>query len=104
MLVNIVLLFFVYYRVIEEFENKKKPLIAELQTMVKKVNNKEETFENIESDLLDLGESFNDVLYEMWKKLMTIEMNLYEQCEVILPYTVILNHNNDTFVLELVVV
>ncbi|VVD03260.1 unnamed protein product [Leptidea sinapis] len=42
---------------------------------------KQATLEQMETNIIDAGESFNDIVYDLWKKLMTIEMQLYEQCE-----------------------
>lgn len=68
--------------VVEEFEQKKKPLISQMNEIISKFMSKQVTLEQLEPDILDAGEAFNDIIYDLWKKLMTIEMQLYEQCEV----------------------
>ncbi|KAG6444686.1 hypothetical protein O3G_MSEX003532 [Manduca sexta] len=67
--------------VIEEFESKKKPLADQMNELITKFTTKQATIEQLEQTLVDLGETFNEVLYQLWKSLMTIEMQLYEQCE-----------------------
>ncbi|XP_052755007.1 dynein regulatory complex subunit 3 [Galleria mellonella] len=67
--------------VLEEFEKKKKPLTEAMNEVIRKFSTKQATIEQLEPRIVDLGESFNDVLYELWKSLMTIEMQLYERCE-----------------------
>ncbi|XP_045450916.1 dynein regulatory complex subunit 3-like [Melitaea cinxia] len=67
--------------VVEEFEQKKKPLISQMNEIISKFMSKQVTLEQLEPDILDAGEAFNDIIYDLWKKLMTIEMQLYEQCE-----------------------
>lgn len=64
------------------FEEKKKPLVEQMNALIGKFATKQATIEQLEPQLMDLGEAFNDTLYELWKKLMTIEMELYERCEV----------------------
>lgn len=54
-----------------------------MNEVIAKFMTKQATLEELEPNIVDLGEAFNDSLYEMWKNLMTIEMQLYEQCEVI---------------------
>ncbi|XP_013190894.1 dynein regulatory complex subunit 3 [Amyelois transitella] len=67
--------------VLEEFEKKKQPLVAQMNELINKFTTKQATIEDLEPKIMDLGEAFNEVLYELWKDLMTIEMRLYEQCE-----------------------
>lgn len=47
-----------------------------------KIDSKQMTIEEAEPFLIELGEQFHETLYELWKSLMTIEMQLFEQCEV----------------------
>ncbi|CAG9793993.1 unnamed protein product [Diatraea saccharalis] len=68
--------------VVENFEEKKKPLVTTLNELIQKFTSKQATIEQLEPLLVDLGDAFNDILYDLWKNLMTIEMQLYEQCEV----------------------
>lgn len=70
-------------RVIADYEKKKAPLFSTLQGLLAKFVSKQATLEQLEPQILDFSDIFNDVLYECWKQLMTIEMNLFEQCEVI---------------------
>ncbi|XP_039755667.1 dynein regulatory complex subunit 3-like [Pararge aegeria] len=67
--------------VVEEFEEKKKPLVGQMNEIILKFTNKQATIEQLEPNIIDVGESFNDVIFDLWKKLMSIEMTLYEQCE-----------------------
>ncbi|XP_028029107.1 dynein regulatory complex subunit 3-like [Bombyx mandarina] len=67
--------------IIIEYENKKRPLVNEMQEFINKFTTKQATIEELEPLIVDLGETFNEVLYHLWKSLMTIEMQLYEQCE-----------------------
>lgn len=53
-----------------------------MNEIISKFTKKQATIEELEPNIVDAGESFNDIIYELWKKLMTIEMTLYEQCEV----------------------
>ncbi|CAH2981430.1 unnamed protein product [Chilo suppressalis] len=69
-------------QVVENFEEKKKPLVDKMNELIQKFTTKQATIELLEPAIVDLGDAFNDVLYELWKSLMTIEMQLYEQCEV----------------------
>lgn len=69
-------------RVVANFEAKKKPLVEQMNGLISKFTAKQATIEQLEPQLMDLGEAFNDALYELWKSLMTIEMQLYERCEV----------------------
>lgn len=55
-----------------------------MNEIISKFTKKQATIEELEPNIVDAGESFNDIIYELWKKLMTIEMTLYEQCEVML--------------------
>lgn len=77
-------------RVVVEFEVKKKPLLEQMNEIVKKFATKQATIEQLEPQLVTLVETFNDLLYTVWKSLMTIEMQLFEQCEVILALIYIL--------------
>lgn len=61
---------------------KKLPLFDQLQEHINKFSAKQATIEQLEPIIMELGESFNDMLHELWKGLMTIEMQLFEQCEV----------------------
>lgn len=47
-----------------------------------KFTSKQISLEQMEPMLLELGETYHDILYELWKSLMTTEMQLFEQCEV----------------------
>ncbi|CAH2090948.1 unnamed protein product [Euphydryas editha] len=67
--------------VVDEFEEKKTPLINKMNEIISKFTSKQATLEQLEPSILDAGEAFNDIIYDLWKKLMTIEMQLYEQCE-----------------------
>ncbi|XP_050675184.1 dynein regulatory complex subunit 3-like [Leptidea sinapis] len=67
--------------VVDEFQEKKKPLMDQMNEIIGKVTAKQATLEQMETNIIDAGESFNDIVYDLWKKLMTIEMQLYEQCE-----------------------
>ncbi|XP_045766707.1 dynein regulatory complex subunit 3-like isoform X1 [Maniola jurtina] len=67
--------------VVEEFEEKKKPLIGQMNEIISKFTKKQATIEQLEPNIIDTGELFNDVIFDLWKKLMSIEMTLYEQCE-----------------------
>ncbi|CAK1544955.1 unnamed protein product [Leptosia nina] len=67
--------------VVEEYEAKKKPLVDQMNEIITKVTTKQATIEQIEPTIIDAGEAFNDLIYDLWKKLMTIEMTLYERCE-----------------------
>lgn len=73
---------YLFNRIIIEYENKKRPLVNEMQEFINKFTTKQATIEELEPLIVDLGETFNEVLYHLWKSLMTIEMQLYEQCEV----------------------
>lgn len=53
-----------------------------MNEIISKFTKKQATIEELEPNIVDAGESFNDIIYELWKKLMTIEMTLFEQCEV----------------------
>lgn len=68
--------------VITEYEKKKAPLISTLQGLQAKFVAKQATLEQLEPQIVDLSDTFNEVLYDCWRQLMTIEMNLFEQCEV----------------------
>lgn len=65
-----------------EFEEKKKPLVEQMNQIIGKYTAKQATLEQLEPNIIDAGEAFNDLIYDLWKKLMTLEMQLYEQCEV----------------------
>ncbi|XP_047534682.1 dynein regulatory complex subunit 3-like [Vanessa atalanta] len=67
--------------VVAEFEEKKKPLIEQMNEIIGKFTSKKATIDQLEPNIIDAGEAFNDIIYDLWKKLMTIEMQLYEQCE-----------------------
>ncbi|XP_028158558.1 dynein regulatory complex subunit 3 [Ostrinia furnacalis] len=67
--------------VVSNFEAKKKPLVDQMNEIIRKFTSKQATIEQLEPQLMDLGEAFNDALYELWKSLMSIEMQLYERCE-----------------------
>jgi hypothetical protein len=67
---------------VEQFELKKKPLVDQMNELIQKFTSKQATLDQLEPVLVDLGETLNDTLYDLWKKLMSIEMQLYEQCEV----------------------
>lgn len=56
--------------------------MVKMKDVIKKFVTKQSTIDQLEPVVVDLGELFNDMLYELWKSLMTIEMTLYEQCEV----------------------
>lgn len=56
--------------------------IDQMNEQIALYTDKKETLEQIEPRVVDLSETYNEVLYELWKKLMTLEMQLYEQCEV----------------------
>ncbi|PZC75733.1 dynein regulatory complex subunit 3 [Helicoverpa armigera] len=68
-------------KVLEEFEEKKKPVMEKVREISDQFNSKLITLEQMEPMLLELGESYHEVLYELWKSLMTTEMQLFEQCE-----------------------
>ncbi|KPI97248.1 PREDICTED: leucine-rich repeat-containing protein 48-like [Papilio xuthus] len=67
--------------IVKKFEEKKVGLVNQMNEVIAKFMSKQATLEELEPNIVDLGEAFNDSLYEMWKNLMTIEMQLYEQCE-----------------------
>ncbi|XP_059053982.1 dynein regulatory complex subunit 3-like [Achroia grisella] len=67
--------------VLEDFEKKKKPLVESMNEVIRKFSTKQATIDQLEPTIVDLGEAYNDVLYELWKSLMIIEMQLYERCE-----------------------
>ncbi|CAH2039450.1 unnamed protein product, partial [Iphiclides podalirius] len=67
--------------VVKRFEEKKVRFVNQMNELIAKFTAKQATLEELEPNVLDLGESFNDALFELWKNLMTIEMQLYEQCE-----------------------
>ncbi|XP_045526239.1 dynein regulatory complex subunit 3-like [Pieris brassicae] len=67
--------------VVEEYETKKKPLVEQMNEIIGKVTTKQATLEQVETNVIDSGEAFTDLIYDLWKKLMTIEMQLYERCE-----------------------
>lgn len=67
---------------VAEFEKKKKPLVDQMNEQINKFTTKQSTIDQLEPVIMELGDSFNDTLHELWKSLMTIEMQLYEQCEV----------------------
>ncbi|OWR55525.1 dynein regulatory complex subunit 3-like [Danaus plexippus] len=67
--------------VVFEFEEKKKPLVEQMNQIIGKYTAKQATLEQLEPNIIDAGEAFNDLIYDLWKKLMTLEMQLYEQCE-----------------------
>lgn len=66
---------------VEEFEKKKKPLLDQMNEQINKFKTKQSTIEQLEPVIMELSDAYNDVLHELWKKLMTIEMRLFEQCE-----------------------
>lgn len=53
-----------------------------MNQIIGKFTAKQATMEQLEPNIIDAGEAFNELIYDLWKKLMTIEMQLYEQCEV----------------------
>ncbi|XP_063623655.1 dynein regulatory complex subunit 3-like [Cydia splendana] len=67
--------------VIAEYKKKKDNMIGQMQEIIDKFTTKEATIDQLEPKVMDLSDTFNDVLYELWKSIMTIEMQLYEQCE-----------------------
>ncbi|KAJ2943667.1 hypothetical protein O0L34_g16779 [Tuta absoluta] len=67
--------------VVTEFEIKKVPLMESLHKLIQKFTEKKATLELIEPQISDLTDLYNDLLYDIWRKLMTLEMNLFEQCE-----------------------
>ncbi|KAH9641689.1 hypothetical protein HF086_005135 [Spodoptera exigua] len=68
-------------KVLEEFQGKKKPIMAQVADISNQFKAKQISLEQMEPMLLDLGETYHEMLYELWKSLMTIEMQLFEQCE-----------------------
>ncbi|XP_068618661.1 dynein regulatory complex subunit 3-like [Battus philenor] len=66
---------------VKQFEDKKAQFLNQMNELIGKFTAKQATLEQLEPNIVDLGESFNDALFELWKNLMTIEMHLYEQCE-----------------------
>ncbi|XP_041987235.1 dynein regulatory complex subunit 3-like [Aricia agestis] len=66
---------------IKAYEERKKPLVDQLNSIIGKFAAQQATIEQLEPTIIDAGESFNDAVFDLWKKLMTIEMQLYEQCE-----------------------
>ncbi|CAB3247675.1 unnamed protein product [Arctia plantaginis] len=64
-----------------EYEVNKKPFIDKMNEHMAKFKAKQITIEQLEPIIIDLGERYNDLLYDLWKNLMTIEMQLFEQCE-----------------------
>ncbi|KAJ8713615.1 hypothetical protein PYW07_013985 [Mythimna separata] len=67
--------------VLEEFESQKKPIMDQVNSVSTQYTAKQISLDDFEQILVDLGESFNEILYELWKSLMTLEMHLFEQCE-----------------------
>ncbi|CAG4946971.1 unnamed protein product [Parnassius apollo] len=67
--------------VVKKFEDKKARLVEQMNEIIVKFAAKQATLEQLEPSIVDLGETFNDTLFELWKNLMTIEMQLFEQCE-----------------------
>ncbi|XP_022830342.1 dynein regulatory complex subunit 3-like isoform X1 [Spodoptera litura] len=68
-------------KVLEEFQTKKKPIMAHVAEISNKFTTKQISLEQMEPMLLEIGESYHELLYELWKSLMTTEMQLFEQCE-----------------------
>ncbi|KAF9806727.1 hypothetical protein SFRURICE_011431 [Spodoptera frugiperda] len=68
-------------QVLEEFQTKKKPVMDQVAEISAKFTSKQISLEQMEPMLLELGETYHDILYELWKSLMTTEMQLFEQCE-----------------------
>lgn len=70
-----------------------------MNQIIGKFTAKQATIEELEPNIIDAGESFNDLIFDLWKKLMTIEMQLYEQCEVRFKneYSVIIYSNIGTY-------
>ncbi|CAH0584433.1 unnamed protein product [Chrysodeixis includens] len=64
-----------------DFEVKKKPIMDKVKEYSGKIEAKQMTVEEADPLLVELGEQFHETLYELWKSLMTIEMQLFEQCE-----------------------
>lgn len=69
-------------RVLDEFEANKKPVMDQVNEISKEYNAKQITLDEMEQLLVELGETYHEMLYELWKSLMTLEMQLFEQCEV----------------------
>ncbi|KAG7295915.1 hypothetical protein JYU34_021005 [Plutella xylostella] len=67
--------------VIDEYKQSKVRFIDQMNEQIALYTEKKETLEQIEPRVVDLSETYNEVLYDLWKKLMTLEMQLYEQCE-----------------------
>ncbi|GBP79774.1 Dynein regulatory complex subunit 3 [Eumeta japonica] len=67
--------------VVEEFENEKKPLTSKLNALIEQVTSKAVSVFEIDSTLIELGENFGKIVYNLWKNLMSIEIQLFEQCE-----------------------
>ncbi|XP_026746550.1 LOW QUALITY PROTEIN: dynein regulatory complex subunit 3-like [Trichoplusia ni] len=68
-------------KTLDEFHEKKKPIMAKVDEYFSKIDAKQMAVEEAEPLLIELGEQFHETLYELWKALMTIEMQLFEQCE-----------------------
>lgn len=54
----------------------------DLKLIIEKFQAKPEDIAEVEPEVMDLTEYFNDLVELLWKDLMTIEMTLFEQCEV----------------------
>lgn len=66
------------------FVERKKDLVDEMKEIIEKVlsKDKDSTLDIMEPRIVDLSDLFNEALFALWKELMTIEMRLFEQCEV----------------------
>ncbi|XP_075978515.1 dynein regulatory complex subunit 3-like [Anticarsia gemmatalis] len=67
--------------VVAEYELKKQPLVEQLNELIAKYTSKQATIEQLEPSIVEVGDQFNETLYQLWKSLMTLEMQLFEQCE-----------------------
>ncbi|KAJ8715983.1 hypothetical protein PYW08_013268 [Mythimna loreyi] len=67
--------------VLDEFEAKRKPVMEQVNEISVQYSAKQISMDEMEQVLVELGESFNEMLYDLWKSLMTLEMHLFEQCE-----------------------
>lgn len=56
--------------------------MAHVTDLIAKYTAKQLTLEVVEPAIAEASDKFNELVYELWKSLMTLEMQLFEQCEV----------------------
>lgn len=64
--------------------HKKTDILATIKQLIKKLTGNVDTvtLENITKEAHQLSEEFNDIVTDVWTKLMSIEVDLNEQMEV----------------------